>query len=77
MSNESKKQNMRGSGPDAGSAGLLDSLCDCIADAIEGLKDCQADQHIALITQLEALLSAIQEGNACLLYTSPSPRDRG
>ena len=27
------------------------------------------------VHQIEAVLSLLEEGNTCLLYTSPSPRD--
>ena len=43
------------------------AFCACISDAIDLLKECQAEQHAELIAALEAILVAIQDNKACLL----------
>ena len=42
---------------------------------IEQIVRTEQERHRVIITQLAGRLENIEQSNACLLYTSPSPRD--
>ena len=41
------------------------------------LKDLDLSNNLFIMDELQTLAQSFKESNVCLLYTSPSPRDRG
>ena len=54
--------------------GMVEDILNSMVDNVFNVTDCVSDQVVGAITN--GIIGKVGEGMSCLLYTSPSPRDR-